>query len=273
MEKHELKDLYQRFMRSNTRYRLYFGSINFPIIIEKFRDIESHERPDGLILLDDTVYMVEHFQVSPYLTEQGTDQLQRALNSNNTQKIGDEVYLIGNDDNWEDNLLNNWLYAFSASLAKHIKQYQNYIEETQKRYPNKPHKFLIVVEDNSNSVVTNEDLCILDILEFVEEILSYPQIDGVITFKTSTRGNSVVAKDRIQLDADQKNGKLRRIACCDFLMLAEKICGIQGLTVEQRKAMRDALIRHMGNLKEAITVEDSIQIVKTVPASNNIRLD
>lgn len=262
MAKSELKDLYAKIAESNARCKYYFQFINFPAIIEQFQDIEEQDRPDGIILLDNTVYMIEHFQISPYLTKRSDDKLQIVLNSNNTKKLGNEVRLVSNDNDWENCLLHNWLTAFSYSLSHHVDKYQDYTKNTQELHPGKPYKFIIVVEDNSNSIVTNENLCILDIQEFVERVLSCPQIDGVITFKTSPLENLVVAKDRTQLEADQRSGKLLGMAYCDFLMLLEKVGGIQGLTVKQRMTMKDQIFRLLGNLKEIATIEDSVQVEK-----------
>ena len=249
-------------MKADVKRKYYFESINFPVIIEKFQSVDEQDRPDGIILVDDIVYMVEHFQISPYLTEQGDDMLQKSMKSNNTKKLGNEVSLINSDDNWEDCLLENWLTAFLRNFTNHMSKYQEYVKNAKDRYPDKPCKLLIVVEDNSNSVVTDKNLCILDILEFVEKILSYPQIDGVITFKTSPLGDSVVAKDRTQLEADKEGGKLKRMAYCDFMMLLEKVGGIQGLTVEDRMSMKDQIFHFLANLKETAVLEDSIQVEK-----------
>ena len=93
-------------------------------------------------------------------------------------------------------------------------------------------KFIVIVEDNSNSIIINEGIGLydLDIQEFEEEILSHNKIYGVIMFDTSTRGNSVIAKDRAQLEADRDGRKLRTVLSCDIHMLMKEI-DIEGISL------------------------------------------
>ncbi len=59
------------------------------------------------------------------------------------------------------------------------------MKKAQQQYPDKKCVFILVVEDNSQGILINplksdQSLSILDIAECVNEILQYPEIDGVI---------------------------------------------------------------------------------------------
>jgi len=260
--KSELKDLYGKISKPDIKCKYFSNSIDFAGIIDCFKNVESQDRPDGIILLGDTVYMVEHFQISIYGIKKRNgkwiDKLQCAFGSNNS---GDVVALYDDCINWESQLLNNWRTSFTDHLNKHLKQYSKYEENTNKKYPYSPHKFILTIEDNSNSIITNDGLCILDIQEFVEEILLYPEIDGVIVFNTSTRGNSVIAKDRSYLEADRDSEKLRSISSCDILALIANIITDE-FTPEQKDVIAGKICHILGKSKESMLLEDDARVIK-----------
>lgn len=260
MAKSELRNLYERIIQTGTKQEYFSDSIDFAAVIDRFKNIENQDCPDGLILIEDIVYIVEHFQISFYW-DGNMDRLQRALNGKNTKKLGREICFVDNHDGWEDQLLDKWMAAFSQSLKEHLNHYNIYKDAAQKQYPNMLYKFIIVVEDNSNSIVTYDNLCILDIVEFVDDILSYDKIDGVVVFNTSTLGNSIIAKDRTHLIADKDSGKLHEVSSCNIISVIKKIC-IDELTPEQRFDLKERICQILVNLKENIVFEENIQIEK-----------
>ncbi len=262
MAKSELKDLYCKIARPDVECKYFSDSIDFAGIIDNFKNVENQDKPDGIIPLGDTVYMVEHFQISIYGRKKQDgkwiDELQRALGAKDSRGA---VALYDDCIGWERQLLNNWRTSFADHLGSHLKHYPTYEENTNKKYPHNPHKFILMIEDNSNSIITNDGLCILDIQEFVEEILVHREIDGVIVFNTSTRGNSVIAKDRSYLEADSDSGKLRPISSCDILALIADVI-TDKFTPEQKDNIVKEICRILGNLKENMLLGDDVQVIK-----------
>lgn len=72
MAKSELKDLYNKIVESGAKCEYFSDSIDFGEIISRFKDVEGEDSPDGIILIGDTAYMVEHFQISLYFKKRGT---------------------------------------------------------------------------------------------------------------------------------------------------------------------------------------------------------
>lgn len=260
MAKSELKDLYGKISKPDVNCEYFSDSIDFESIIDHFKDVENQDSPDGIISLGDTVYMVEHFQTSLYGKGNG-DKLQQALSARNTRNLGNVVSLFEDSGDWESQLLDNWLSTFSKLLDKHLSHYSEYREHTSAKYPNKPCKFILMIEDNSYSIITNEDLDILDIQEFVDQILSYDKVDGVIVFTTSSRSNSVIAKDRRYLRTDKDSGKLLKLSSCGILMLIKDIV-VADLTPEERARHIEAIRHGFCNLNDNMIFEESVQIEK-----------
>lgn len=63
-EKKELQKLYQMIQQKCPTKDMRSDEIPFEKIIEEFRNIEQQDRPDGILPIDDTVYIIEHFMVS-----------------------------------------------------------------------------------------------------------------------------------------------------------------------------------------------------------------
>lgn len=266
MAKNELKDLYDKIAEPGTKCEYFSDSIDFGKIISQFKDVEEEQdSPDGIILVEDTAYMVEHFQISLYFKKKRNkkgwnDDLKEALNTQNPQGTKNAIALYDECEDWENQLLNNWLAAFSDLLDDHLSHYSTYEERTQKEYPDKPREFILTVEDNSNSIISNDSLCILGIQDFVEKILSYNEISGVIVFHTSTRGNVVIAKDRSHLELDRSSRKLCPLSSCDICASTKEVM-IGDLTPEQRADLMEKICRILFKTDENMALKECAHVI------------
>lgn len=219
-KKNELKKLYQEIKQTTTTMGLYSEHIPFEKIIEGFKDIEDEDCPDGIMLIDDTVYILEHFMVSIYRKKSGEDTRQRALTGKNDRYFKScpnettlTVELKGS--------LKNLQHAIEQSLSKHMESYPLYLKEAEKKHPGIPHKLIFVVEDQSESIIEGLSIGLLGIYELVDAFLKYNSIDAVICYNTSTRGNSILALDRKRMTDELENSV--KIDNCTLSALIDKV--------------------------------------------------
>lgn len=262
--KNELQNLYYRIAESKAIRHFDSETINFDAIIDQFHSVKNHERPDGIILQDNTVYMVEHFQNSIYWSK-GKDRLKEALNPNNTRgtylALTAMEQIMQEKPNGLNHLLNNWLQGFSTSLEKHMKKYPEYLKNTKSLYPNYPCKFILLVEDNSFAIISNDsvdDFSILDLSDFVECILKYPEIDGVIVYKSNTIGSAVIAKDRNRMQNDKKQKSLASLILCNIVSAYGEI-----FSPEQRQELQNQIGSILVAAHESFSLSDKIQVFKS----------
>lgn len=251
-QKNELKKLYQE-IKQTTTMDLYSDDIPFEKIIEGFKDIEDEDCPDGIMLIDDTVYILEHFMVSIYRKKSGEDTRQRALTGKNDRYFEshpDETMLtveLKGD-------LKNLQHAIKQSLSKHMKSHPLYLEKAEKKYPGEPYKFIFVVEDQSENIIDGLSFGLLEIYELVNEFLKYDPIDAVISYNTSTKGNFLVALDRKRMTDELKN--LTKIDNFTLLALIDKVF-IQKLDDSDLIRIKNYLMQLTDNLNiiDSVTVE------------------
>lgn len=260
MVKNELKELYAKVISEGIKLRCCSSSIDFENIFEHFQSIESPDPPDGILILDKTLYVIEHFQFSIYWDEKNGDRLKKAYKSKSLSKTKGVAEFLNKEDGWGKALLENWFLGFSHILDAHMEKYNTYIKEAQKKRSDLTTKFIFVIEDNSHSVITENDLCILDICEFVEKILSNDKIDGVILFSESLCGSVLLAKDKYQLQDDLHGEKLCSLNSCWFLTILKQI---QELTIEEQECIKQKIASFLVTPKgEMIMLDDSLQIEK-----------
>lgn len=204
--KEELKDLYSNLKEAEKEginpphYDIQSEDIDFRELICKFGEVTNQDSPDGIIPLGNAVYMVEHFQTSAY----ADNLLQKLVNQNyDRAKAGIKEGSCKKETPLHLDVI-EWRNKFSKDLEKHMGHYDDYIENTHKDYPGKPYKFILVVEDVSELGIGENKYTILEIEEFAQEILRYPQIDGVIVCANSPRGYQVVAKERAGIERGVK---------------------------------------------------------------------
>ncbi len=209
MAKCELKNLYKKIVENGIHTESHSFNFDFEQLIKRFEETTDQDRPDGIIPIGNTVFVLEHFQISIYINNERDDLYQKAMGEKTRyfKKYPDEKSAI-------DELMpgiQNLLKSFQSSLISHLRSYPAYMEKAQERYPNQNYVFVLVVEDNSQDIFIDEEnpaktLSILGVYEFVNSILNYPEIDGVILYSTSQRGDFLVAEDTEYL-TQQKNEK------------------------------------------------------------------
>lgn len=257
MAKNEFRDLFNKFNSDGVtvptnQSTLSASSIDFDSLTQNLGAIEPRESPDGIFLNGDIAYMLEHFQISPYGAKNGSDELQRA-NGRSYKSIVkefptcDEVHMDLNSS------LLNLKRSFSASLSKHMGQYHNYLQNAASEYPGKEYKFIIVVQDNSEAIINEDGISILDIKEFVQEILSYQQIDGVVVYTSDPRGPQIIAKDRIQMQNDIDSQRLLGLDCCEMV---STYIEMNATLSHESKSVKDRMRHRLISLDDSFGLED-----------------
>lgn len=259
MSKTELKDLKKKYSGKDVSRNICSEVIDFDNIIEEFSRVENQDCPDGLITIKSTVYLVEHFQISIFRTTRKGDRLAQALGTDYTKYFEQHPHeTLKAEQLFPD--LNNLLKNFSQKLKSHMSRFNVYLDNAKRQCPGKKYKFIFVIEDNSNSIINDEGLSILDLDEFVETILEYPEIDGVLTFYNNTRGKFVVGKDRNQMEFEHATNVLKNLNLCEFMLV------LQSIDIEKPSDEMKAAIEKMCHFdafkKDAISITDDIQVEK-----------
>ena len=126
------------------------------------------------------------------------------------------------------------------------------MKKAQQQYPDKKCVFILVVEDNSQGILINplksdQSLSILDIAECVNEILQYPEIDGVILQNTSTRGDFLLAEDSVYLRQQRDTEKLIWV---EFSAL---LSSLQRILISKASNYAEKGIKQLEELKAILT--------------------
>ena len=166
------------------------SEINFKEIIDNMVNCDPRDRPDGLLLIGNIVYILEHFEMSIFKNTKRKGDALKSVEKIPVEKIKKDVQLHPK----KYNLINN----LEKGLLKHANSFEVYFEEATKQFPNKEYKLILLIEDNSNDIVVNsegEDINILSVLETLCLLINYQDIAGVINYNTSPRGNYMIAND------------------------------------------------------------------------------
>ena len=253
--KNELKRLYDSIKESNARCEYLSDSIDFAKIIDQFPKTIHHNYPDGIVELDNVVYILEHFEVSAY-REGKEDSLKKVLNSSCNKLLSKNPK--GKKLDLHPSVA-NLCFALINSTEKHMKQYNNYLSNAKKiaqeDNPAKQYKFIFVIEEMGNTVIENENFTVLDILECTEILLSYEQIDGIIAYHHGRGENYLIALDRKNLLERSKTAKRKHQ--CELLMY-HIACNIRPDLLQNGKRPLDDML----NSYEKIYVSESIYIEK-----------
>lgn len=251
-EKKELQELYQMIQEKCPTKDMRSDEIPFERIIEGFKNIEQ-ERPDGILLIDDTVYIIEHFMVSIYRDKSGKDKKQCAIKGKH-----DRYFAKHPETSKVENLegsLTQLQTAIQESIEKHMKSYPSYLEKAKNLYPNNPQKFIFVVEDQSEIIINEEGLGILHIQELVLPFLEHECIDGVISYNTSTRGDFIEARDRKTMITSYSD--LDKFENCILLALIEQVRILPSGNSEWL-----TLKEYLMNYMEKMGMTDSVVVIK-----------
>lgn len=254
MSKNELKNIYHQLTSRNPEKRFFSSTIDFDKVINAFADVkDKQECPDGIIEIGNVVYILEHFEVSLYRNKNNGDLLRIAQNNNyiNFFKRTNIANYIENLNSSLENLLN----AFNISLDKHMKRYNEYVKNAQKDHQDKEYKLIFVVEDTSHSIINEDGISLLDTYECAEKILSYSQIDGVILYHTSNRGDFITAKDRKTIENELSG--LKKIQNCEVIMQYIAMHISKSPEGNNIKKILESLLKS----NEAIEISEEIQVI------------
>lgn len=251
--KNELKKLYESIKQSNAQCEYLSESIDFEKIINKFSEITGEECPDGIILIEDVVYMVEHFEISIYRDAKGNDLLRKVQNTP-YQKLNRKS-LVNPLIEPLNPKIDNLYKALSVSLAKHMKQYNAYVKKASEKYPGKKYKFVFVIEETGKAIINAINFNALDIYECDMAILSYPQIDGVILYQHGRTNDYLLALDRKALK--KRSNEEQRMDTCE-LIISHIACQ---LTFAEKEAIKKSL-EDMGYLKDSANFFDEVLVNK-----------
>lgn len=252
-EKNELQKLYQTIQQKAPKKDFHSDEIPFEKIIEGFKDIEQQDCPDGILVIDDTVYIIEHFMVSIYRNKSGEDKKQRATTGRYDRyftKHPEASKLVMD----LEGSLKQLQTAIQQSIKKHMESYPYYLEKAKKLYPNNLKKFIFVVEDQSEIIINEDGIGILGIQELVSLFLEHEYIDAAISYNTSTRGDFIEAIDRKAMTILYPN--LIKIEDCILLSLIEKV-SILSLDNSKWLPLKEYLMKCMEKMciTESIIVE------------------
>ncbi len=251
--KNELKKLYESIKQSNAQCEYLSKSIDFEKIINKFSEITGEECPDGIILIEDVVYMIEHFEISIYRDAKGNDLLRKMQNTP-YQKLNRKS-LVNPLIKPLNPKIDNLYKALSVSLAKHMKQYNAYVKRASEKYPGKKYKFVFVIEETGKAIINAINFNALDIYECDMAILSYPQIDGVILYHHGRTNDYLLALDRKALE--ERSNKVQRMDACE-LIISHIACQ---LTFDEKETIKKSL-KDMGYLKDSANLFDEVLVNK-----------
>ena len=271
MAKNELKKLHKKITQNNIHLQSHSAKYNFEKIVQNFKTITNQDRPDGIVLLGDTVFVLEHFQISIYTDEQHQDLYQKAMGPKNKYFEKNPDRIIKTEELFPQKM--KLLESFHYSLASHLKDnsYEAYMEKARKQYPDKKYAFILVVEDNSQDILIDslkrdQSLSILDIAECVNEILQHSEIDGVISYNTSPRGDFLLAEDSVYLQEQRDKGNLISVefsVLCSALqrILVSESSNYSEKEIKQLKELKYMLERAL-NLSEEVVCRVSVSIEK-----------
>lgn len=244
-QKHEILCIVEKIKANNLKCKYQFEEINMESIVNNLHNVDYRDRPDALIELDNIVYIIEHFQISIYKNNKNKgDPLAISINSNT----------IKNEISFKPNL-NNLIKNLDYCLKKHSLSFEKYLEVAKEKYPDKDYKIILLIEDKSNDIIhcsSMNDMCILDIYETVEIMLSYPQINGIISFNISPLGDYIFAADRQSIQ--KKHPDMIKAKNLEITMSYESASCL--------KSSIEKILKSIGKLNESTVFSDEIKIEK-----------
>lgn len=268
----ELKELSAKIKHNSTKVASHSSLYDFASLVSCFDKIpQNQDRPDGIIPLGDTVFILEHFQISVYVDKKHQDLYRKAISPHKRffEKHLDTPTFETDLKPFKENLLE----SFKQSLLDHTNQYQAYQKNTQAMYPDTRYKFMLVIEDNSQDILIDtadisKALSILDIEDFVDLILEHQQIDGVILYSTSPRGDFIIAEDTEYLKQRKRMGKLTSMSNAYLLFSLTRVILTnpsllpQNLSEEEKRLLAIQLHALVGP-REELSVFENISIEKS----------
>lgn len=265
MHRNELKDLSNKLKEKNwnpnnpQQFKCISESIDFLSLIQKFSEMDNQDAPDGIVLLNDTVYVIEHFRVSYFEDKKhngegsGADLFQKARKrrSKRMRSCPETITPLSFD-------LQYFEQSFAERLEKHMNCYEKYRKNAEAKFPGKMYKLILVLEDNSDVILDDAGHSILDFKEISRQLQAYPEIDGVICFTLNSRGVQVDARDRLEFDSNILTGIV-----ANPLMYPTEVVAL--LTDDQKEELLPKiryLIGEKGTFSDIISMEDGVCVEK-----------
>lgn len=185
MSKKEVSLIAQN-IKDDIKVYSYWTKINMSKLISNLSQVRDADAPDAFLVLDNVVYLIEHFKLSAYRTNKKGDSLQRAFNTPGNHDLKPPKL---------DDLVKNFISIFSS----HAKKFNQYFQKAKEKYPGKPYKLILLIEDTSQYILSslNDDsISILNIDTINSILYNHPQVDGVIVKHSSVRDSFYVLADK-----------------------------------------------------------------------------
>ncbi|MFI3213556.1 MAG: hypothetical protein R3Y24_09440 [Eubacteriales bacterium] len=246
--KNEILRLFKQLKEKNS-VEIESKIIDFKQIIELFSTTIDYESPDEYLVIDDTTYMLEHFQVSIFENDDGGDLYSIAVNSDEKQLYSrfNKIKAINLNPSVE-----NLYLSTKKCVEKHIRNYSRYLENIKKVNENRNYKLIFLIEDISNDIIIDDKegyVTALFIFEIVNELVKYEMLDGVICFNKTMLGNFVICKDKESMKAElmslPKKDNLKIKISLNQIFL--DVCRTKGF---------------LGNMNDELSVTDSVEVLK-----------
>lgn len=147
--KAEIKEIFEKYKK--IRKDMDFSDDKeFKMILEKIGYHIPSERPDAYLKVDDTMYGIEHFQISQYVVKKGQDFSRVAKGSQNNRKK------MKNDRDFSlKPSVDNLISALERNIDAHSRNFEEYKTNVLKHSENTTvkYKLIIFIEDSTDSGV------------------------------------------------------------------------------------------------------------------------
>ncbi len=147
--KAEIKEIFVKY--KNIKKDIDFSDdTEFKRILKKIGEHIPSEKPDGYLEVDDTIYGIEHFQISQYVVKKGQDFSRVAKGSQNNREK------MRNDRDFSlKPSVDNLISALERNMDSHSHSFEEYktnvLKHSEKNTVN--YKLIIFIEDSTDSGV------------------------------------------------------------------------------------------------------------------------
>ena len=172
--KAEIKEIFEKYkrIRKDTEFS---GDTEFKMILEKMEEHIPSEKPDAYLEVDNTIYGMEHFQISQYVVKKKQDFSRVAKGSQNNREK------MKNDRDFDlKPSVDNLISALERNMESHSHSFEEYKTNVLKHSKNAAveYKLIIFIEDSTDSgvIVKRRDtkpINPLELRQLAEIILKY----------------------------------------------------------------------------------------------------
>lgn len=172
--KAEIKEIFVKY-KNIIKDINFSDDIEFKMILKKIEEHIPAEKPDGYLEVNETIYGIEHFQISQYVVKKGQDFSRVAKGSqNNREKMQKD-----RDFSLKPSV-DNLISALERNIDSHSHSFEEYKENVLKRSEKNTvnYKLIIFIEDSTDSgtIVKRRDtkpINPLELRQLAEIILKY----------------------------------------------------------------------------------------------------